>query len=187
MAELPLEELISAYFDGELSADERARAEQVLLDDPQARRLLDQFRRLRGHVRQLPRHTLPGDFCQQVLRSAERQMLAQAATPAGARSTRTDAASADDPATPTSSSGGAVHFAVSQTCEPGSGPDCQPIGSEHVVTPAESTRVGVVTATPAADGAAVDVVFDSDGATAFQELSEKVVQACPRTPRADRR
>ena len=84
MAELPLEELISAYLDGELSADERVRAEQLLLDDPAARRLFDQFRRLGGHVRQLPRHTLPPDFCQQVLRDAERQMLAQAATPAAA-------------------------------------------------------------------------------------------------------
>lgn len=62
------------------------------------------------------------------------------------------------------------------TCTPGSGPECQAVGDEHVVTPSEFTRAGVVTATPAADGsAAVDVVFDPEGATAFLEASRQVV------------
>ncbi len=86
-------------------------------------------------------------------------------------------ASAGDPASSTSNHGGAVQFAASQTCTPGAGPECQAVGDEHVVTPSEFTRVGVVTATPAADGsAAVDVVFDTQGATAFLEASRQVVE-----------
>jgi hypothetical protein len=74
-----LEELLSAYLDGELSAAERARAEELLLDDPQARQLLQQFRGIGGQVRQLPKHSLPADFASQVLKRAERQMLANEA------------------------------------------------------------------------------------------------------------
>ena len=79
--------------------------------------------------------------------------------------------------TSTSNPGGAVHLAASQTCMPGSVAECQAVGDEHVVVaPSEFTRVGVVTATPAADGsAAVDVVFDPEGATAFLEASRQVV------------
>jgi anti-sigma factor RsiW len=85
MAELPLEELLSAYLDGELSADEQDRAERLLADDPQARRLLDEFRGIGRQVRSLPLKKLPADFCQQVLRRAEQQMLAAAASPVHSR------------------------------------------------------------------------------------------------------
>jgi hypothetical protein len=71
--------------------------------------------------------------------------------------------------------GGAVHLAASQTCTPGSVAECQAVGDEHVVVaPSEFTRVGVTTATPAADGsAAVEVVFDAAGAAAFLEASRQ--------------
>ncbi len=84
-------------------------------------------------------------------------------------------ATTGDPAPSSSNPGGAVQFAVSLTCKPGSGPECRAVGDEHVVSPSEFTRVGVLTATPAPDGsAAVDVVFDPEGATAFLEASRQV-------------
>jgi anti-sigma factor RsiW len=77
MAELPLEELLSAYLDGELTADERARAERLLADSPQAQRILEEMRAVGTAVQRLPRLSLPTDFCLQVLRRAERRMLEQ--------------------------------------------------------------------------------------------------------------
>lgn len=52
------------------------------------------------------------------------------------------------------------------------------MGDEYVVVAAsEFTRVGVATATPAPDGrAAVDVAFDTQGATAFRETSSRVLR-----------
>lgn len=99
MAELPLEELVSAYFDGELSGDERVRAERLLVEEPRARQLLNEFRALRAGVRELPRHSLPADFSQQVLKRAERQMLA--GQPAPVRPTAdASTASASQPGQP---------------------------------------------------------------------------------------
>ena len=77
--------------------------------------------------------------------------------------------------TTSTSNPGAVHLAASQTCTPGSVAECQAVGDEHVVVaPSEFTRVGVTTATPAADGsAAVEVVFDAEGAAAFLGASRQ--------------
>ena len=87
-------------------------------------------------------------------------------------------ANAGKPVASTSGRVGAVKLAVSQTCTPGSTPDCKAVGDEYVVvTPAAFARVGVTTATPAADGsAAVDVVLDPDGARAFSDAAGQVAQ-----------
>ena len=37
-------ELLSAYLDGELTADEQVQVERLLADDPRAKRLLDELR-----------------------------------------------------------------------------------------------------------------------------------------------
>ncbi|HEX5969779.1 MAG TPA: hypothetical protein VFY88_14975 [Intrasporangium sp.] len=71
-----------------------------------------------------------------------------------------------------------MQFAVSPTCIPGSGADCEAVGDEHVViNPSDFARAGVTTAAPADDSsAAVDVVFDSEGAAAFSKASSEVAQ-----------
>ena len=87
-------------------------------------------------------------------------------------------AKAGDPVASTSDRGGAIGLAVSQTCTPGSRPDCEAIGDEYViVAPSDFARVGVTTATPAPDGSgAVDLVLDAEGARAFSEASGQVAQ-----------
>jgi negative regulator of sigma E activity len=83
MNELPQNELLSAYLDGELTADERARVEQLLAADPAARRVVDEFRAVRGRLQALPKHTVGEDLSERVLRAAERRMLGQTAAPTG--------------------------------------------------------------------------------------------------------
>ncbi len=68
--------LISAYLDDELTADERARVEQLLATSTEARQLLDELRALRGTLQSLPQHRLEIDFAQSVLRQAEREFTA---------------------------------------------------------------------------------------------------------------
>src|SRR5688500_9650646 len=75
MHELPPEELLSAYLDGEVTADEQAQAERLLAESPAARRLFDELQSLRGQFDDLPRRALPHDFGQVVLRQAERALL----------------------------------------------------------------------------------------------------------------
>jgi hypothetical protein len=71
----PDDELLSAYLDGELPADERQRVERLLADQPESRQLLDELRALGGTLAVLPRHRLESDFAARVLRAAERTML----------------------------------------------------------------------------------------------------------------
>ncbi|HUY93285.1 MAG TPA: zf-HC2 domain-containing protein [Pirellulales bacterium] len=75
MNSIPDDELLSAYLDGELSDDERARVEQMLAEQPEARQLLDELRTLGSSFEGLPRHRLEADFAARVLRAAEREML----------------------------------------------------------------------------------------------------------------
>ena len=61
---LPDEELISAFLDDELSPEERVRAEQLLVERADLRRLLDELRGLREglqaeHFDQLPMFVVP--------------------------------------------------------------------------------------------------------------------------------
>jgi hypothetical protein len=75
------DELLSAYLDGELPPQQAARIEQWVSGSESARRRLEDFRRLSGWLRDLPRAELPSEFASQVLREAERQMLLPAAAP----------------------------------------------------------------------------------------------------------
>jgi negative regulator of sigma E activity len=69
----PSDELLSAYLDGELTADEQARAERLLADDAQARRTFEELRGLRSSLQDLPRKGLPDDFAERVLQAARQQ------------------------------------------------------------------------------------------------------------------
>ena len=46
MSDVPETELFSAYLDGELTADEQVRVEQVLATSPAARQLFEELRAL---------------------------------------------------------------------------------------------------------------------------------------------
>ncbi|MEX0641776.1 MAG: zf-HC2 domain-containing protein [Pirellulales bacterium] len=70
------DELISAYLDDELSAEERARVERMLAEDAELRQTVDDLRALRASLQSLPRHRLDSSFSERVLREAERAMLA---------------------------------------------------------------------------------------------------------------
>ena len=76
MNPIPDDELLSAYLDGELSEADGARAERLLAEQPEARQLLEDLRAIRGGFEGLPAHRLEQDFPARVLRSAEREMLA---------------------------------------------------------------------------------------------------------------
>ena len=73
---IPDDELISAYLDDELSTDERRRAEALLVDRADLRRLFDDLRSMREVLKTLPAHRLEPDFGSGVLRRAERELLA---------------------------------------------------------------------------------------------------------------
>ncbi len=73
------DERISAYLDGEMTAQERAEFERLLADDPERRQLLDELRVLSSTLGGLPKQTLDNSFSQQVLRKAERVVLTQSA------------------------------------------------------------------------------------------------------------
>lgn len=75
------DELLSAYLDGELSPKQVAQIEQWVSESPDARRRLEDFRRISGWIQELPRAELPSEFASQVLREAERQMLLPAPAP----------------------------------------------------------------------------------------------------------
>lgn len=54
--------LLSAYVDGELTDEQRAKVEARLAEDPQARQLLDELEAVSVKVRSLPRAQLTGDM-----------------------------------------------------------------------------------------------------------------------------
>ena len=64
------EELISAYLDGECTADERARVERWLAESAECRQLLDELRALRVSLGSLERHKLSEDLAAKVLARA---------------------------------------------------------------------------------------------------------------------
>lgn len=84
MNELPENELLSAYLDGELTADEHAQVEQWLAGSPAARQLLEEMRALRATLQALPAYKLDEDLSQRVLRLAERRMLEEPVQPVAA-------------------------------------------------------------------------------------------------------
>ena len=83
MSDSPLQhdiddELLSAYLDEELAADDRALMEARLAADPAARQLLDELRHVAQAVRGLPQETLRHDLRDSILRRAtEEKSLTQ--------------------------------------------------------------------------------------------------------------
>ena len=71
--------LLSAYLDGELTAEEREHVERLLASNAEARQLVDELRALRASLQELPQHTLELEFAQRVLVRAEREMAASQA------------------------------------------------------------------------------------------------------------
>jgi hypothetical protein len=65
-------ELISAYFDGELSPDESAHVERMVAGSDVHRQTLADMRSLAGDMRQLPRYQLGDQFAEQVTTRARR-------------------------------------------------------------------------------------------------------------------
>ena len=72
---VPDTELFSAYLDGELTADEQVRVEQILATSPEARQLLEELRALDSTLQGLPQEKLDEDLAARVLQVAERRML----------------------------------------------------------------------------------------------------------------
>ncbi len=81
MANVPENELLSAYLDGELTAGEQAEVEKLLAASPAARQLLEELRALSTTLQNLPAHRLDEDISGPVLRQAERQMLSEPVAP----------------------------------------------------------------------------------------------------------
>jgi hypothetical protein len=81
MKDVPENELLSAYLDGELTAAERAEVEHFLARSPDARQLVEEFRALGSTLQSLPQSKLGEDLGQQVLRIAQRRMFTQSAAP----------------------------------------------------------------------------------------------------------
>jgi anti-sigma factor RsiW len=75
------DERISAYLDGELTADEQGQFEERLAESAELRQLVEELRALRGSLDLLPRHRLEDDFAAQVLRRAEREVLTASGSP----------------------------------------------------------------------------------------------------------
>src|SRR5579871_1979756 len=75
MGPLDQDERISAYLDGELPADQRARFEEELSHNGDLRQLVEELRTVRESMQTLPQHRLEHDFAERVLRRAERLML----------------------------------------------------------------------------------------------------------------
>lgn len=75
MPDLLDDELLSAYLDGELPAEERARVEQLLSGQPESRQLLEELRANKTSLERMPRMRLGHDFADQVLRQAEKEVL----------------------------------------------------------------------------------------------------------------
>ena len=94
MKNVPENELFSAYLDGELTAAEQAAVEQTLNNSPAARQLLEELRALSTTLQALPPQKLGKDLGPQVLREAERRMLAG---PSAAGENSLDAAARPSP------------------------------------------------------------------------------------------
>ncbi|MHB8973562.1 MAG: anti-sigma factor family protein [Pirellulaceae bacterium] len=59
-------ELISAFLDGEVSPDERARVEQLVASSSEHRQMLDDMRAVTRGMQRLPSYCLDGEFAQRV-------------------------------------------------------------------------------------------------------------------------
>jgi len=68
------DELISAYLDDELSADERKQVEQLLVDSAEYRQMFNELRALRGSLQKLPSYKPDDHFTDRVVRLAQQAM-----------------------------------------------------------------------------------------------------------------
>ncbi|MFO0918487.1 MAG: hypothetical protein U0872_09255 [Planctomycetaceae bacterium] len=82
------QELISAYWDGELTGAERTEAESLLESLPELRRDLDDYARLSDLIRGLPNESAPVELAAGVRRQAEAQSLLSPAAALPKRSLR---------------------------------------------------------------------------------------------------
>ena len=62
------EQLLSAYLDGQLNAEDQQRAEQLLADHPEYVEMVDQWREQRTRLRQFPKYQLDANFSDRVLK-----------------------------------------------------------------------------------------------------------------------
>ncbi len=76
------DELISAYLDDELTADERQAIERAMQENAGLRRMADELRSIQTALRSLPTYKMEDDFGDQVLRLAERAIFTDAAADA---------------------------------------------------------------------------------------------------------
>ncbi len=81
-SDITIREHLSAYLDGELSDQQARRVETALAGDDALQTELDELRRTRRLVAQLPRQHAPDDFVQQVLAEVERNRLMTGGEPA---------------------------------------------------------------------------------------------------------
>lgn len=84
MNDVPDNELLSAYLDGEVTAEQQAEVERLLAENPASQQLLDDLRALSSTLQEMPRYAAPDDLSQQVLKRAERKILTEAPPPAAA-------------------------------------------------------------------------------------------------------
>jgi len=91
------DELISAYLDGEVTAEERALVEQRLTESEEDRRTIEELQALRSGLQTLPRHELGRDLSDRILGRAQRAMLATPAQ-AAARQQEDPRSATDRPA-----------------------------------------------------------------------------------------
>ncbi|GAB6164875.1 hypothetical protein JCM19992_08750 [Thermostilla marina] len=75
MKNVPENELFSAYLDGELTAEEERRVEQLLAESDSARQLMDELRSLSAVLQSLPREQAPIDFSERVLQEVRHRVL----------------------------------------------------------------------------------------------------------------
>lgn len=73
-----LENLLSAYLDGELPESQAAKVEKQLANDPYARELLGQLREVSHCISNLPRQKAPSHLAEDVLLELERHQLLNA-------------------------------------------------------------------------------------------------------------
>jgi hypothetical protein len=73
------DELIAAYFDGELPPEWRAEAQRLLATDPHCRQVLEDLQLIASSLKSLPPQQLEPDFYRHVLQRAEWALLAHGA------------------------------------------------------------------------------------------------------------
>ena len=75
MNPLQLEQLISGYFDDELSPSREQEVQNLLRSDPAAKMLYDEFVAIRNEIRQTQRRNLPHDFQKQLFDRIDRETV----------------------------------------------------------------------------------------------------------------